>query len=64
MEDKGRPRAPIIALTADTVEGTQARSLAAGMDDYLAKPVHLEQLENMLRHWLPREASRIDPEQE
>ena len=44
---------PVVAMTANTVEGAQARCLAAGMDDYLAKPVHLEDLETMLGHWLP-----------
>lgn len=44
---------PVIAMTANTVEGAQARCLAAGMDDYLPKPVHLEDLETMLGHWLP-----------
>lgn len=46
-------RMPIIALTAATVEGVQARCLAAGMDDFLAKPVRLEELETVLMHWLP-----------
>jgi CheY-like chemotaxis protein len=39
-------------MTAHTMEGAQARCLAAGMDDYLAKPVHLEDLDAMLSHWL------------
>ena len=44
---------PVIAMTANTVEGAQAKCLAAGMDDFLAKPVHIDQLGGMLRHWLP-----------
>jgi CheY-like chemotaxis protein len=46
-------RVPIIAITANTAEGAQSRCMAAGMDDYLAKPIHLGELEAILRHWLP-----------
>jgi signal transduction histidine kinase/ActR/RegA family two-component response regulator len=53
---------PVIAMTANTMEGAQARCLAAGMDDYLAKPVHLEDLDAMLSHWLREEEA--DPQAE
>lgn len=42
----------IVAITANTMEGAEARCLAVGMDDYLAKPVHMEDLETMLNQWL------------
>lgn len=45
-------RTPVIAITANTAEGVQAKCLAAGMDDFLAKPVHLQELETVLRRWL------------
>jgi len=48
-------RTPVVAITANTAEGVQARCLAAGMDDFLAKPVHLDALETVLRRWLPAE---------
>lgn len=50
---EGLPRLPVIAITASTADGAQARCLAAGMDDFLAKPVHLRELETVLRRWLP-----------
>lgn len=52
QEAGSKQRVPVIAMTAHTLEGAEARCLAAGMDDYMAKPVHLDELDAMLAHWL------------
>ncbi len=50
--ETGSRRLPIIALTAGAMEGDQQRCLEAGMDDYLAKPITLEQLSEKLSRFL------------
>jgi two-component system, sensor histidine kinase len=46
-------RVPIIAITADARDGTRERCLEAGMDDYLVKPIKLEDLRAMMSRWAP-----------
>ncbi len=46
-------RIPIIAMTADAMEREVKRAMAAGMDDYLSKPVRGSELREMLAKWAP-----------
>ena len=51
-----RSHVPIIALTANAVDGDRDQCLAAGMDDYLSKPFKRSDLRNVLSKWV-RQAS-------
>jgi two-component system sensor histidine kinase/response regulator len=46
------PQVPIVALTAHAMKGDRERCLAAGMDDYLAKPLQIDEVKSVLRRWL------------
>jgi len=55
MEGKTADRLPILSMTAHALEGDREKSLEAGMNDHLAKPVDRDALRAALRRWLPRE---------
>jgi CheY-like chemotaxis protein len=54
----GARRVPILAMTANAMQGDRERCLQAGMDDYLPKPVTLDALRTALQRWLPQLAPK------
>ncbi|MBK6741891.1 MAG: response regulator [Hydrogenophilales bacterium] len=50
--EAGRPRTPVIALTANALPGERQKCLESGMDDFMSKPFRRAELEAMVRRWL------------
>lgn len=53
IRELGMRQLPIIAMTANTMQGDRERCLDSGMDDYLGKPVKLDTLTETMQRWLP-----------
>jgi signal transduction histidine kinase/DNA-binding response OmpR family regulator/PAS domain-containing protein/CHASE3 domain sensor protein len=51
-ESGGDARAPIVAITANALQGEAERCLASGMDGYLSKPLEMQALRRALRRWM------------
>ncbi|MDP2677999.1 MAG: response regulator [Rhodoferax sp.] len=60
-EEAGRSRIPILALTANALRGEANRAHAAGLDEYMTKPVQLVALRLMLGKWMPQGSGSVTP---
>jgi PAS domain S-box-containing protein len=56
----GRADVPIIAMTANAMEGDPQKCLDAGMDDYIAKPVDRRKLANAIGYWSARRSGGVE----
>src|SRR5262249_33309449 len=52
----GKQQTPIIAVTASVTSGEKEKCLQAGMDDFLAKPFHQQDLAAKISHWLSQQS--------
>ena len=61
LEDTSQARVPIVGLTANAMQGVREECLAAGMDEFLPKPVKRASLHAMLTQFFPQAAALLDP---
>ncbi len=57
FEEGSNRHTPIIAVSANAMQGEAQRCLDGGMDDYLSKPLRMNELGSMLAKWLPLKAA-------
>jgi len=62
IREKGFDAVPIIAMTANAMQGDRDMCLAAGMDDYITKPIKREQVFEILQKWAFTRAGRAPRE--
>lgn len=57
LEQQTHRRVPIVAMTANAMEGSREECIAADMDDYVSKPVDPNKLREVVEQWLPLDES-------
>lgn len=60
LEHARNRRTPIVAMTAKTMRADRERALAAGMDDYISKPVSLDTLRYLCEKWLAEPRAKLN----
>ncbi|MDH5473485.1 MAG: response regulator, partial [Gammaproteobacteria bacterium] len=57
-EESGR-RVPVIAMTANVMKYDREKCLAAGMDDYISKPINIVSFQQVLNDWLTNSSAGV-----
>jgi len=60
LEGEYYQKLPILALTADAVQGVKEEFLAVGMNDLVSKPIVMMDITRALKHWLPKEKIKFN----
>ena len=60
-ESRTGKHVPIIAMTANAMEGDREKCISAGMDDYISKPFDPETLQKLVEKWLPQPQAAEEP---
>jgi signal transduction histidine kinase/DNA-binding response OmpR family regulator len=60
-EEGGSRHTPIVAVSANAMQGDQERYLAAGMDDFIPKPFHPSDLHQALKRWIQVPVNQAEP---
>lgn len=55
MQDNQCADTPVVMLTANAIMGARENYLAAGFDDFLAKPIEQDKLDKIMLQWMPAE---------
>ena len=61
LKQSGWEIPPIIAMTASAMRGDRQACLDAGMNDFISKPVEINDLYEVISRWLTRDGDRIRP---
>ncbi|MCF6356335.1 MAG: response regulator [Draconibacterium sp.] len=59
MIEAGSLHTPIVAVTAHAIKGDMEKCIAAGMDDYLSKPISPDKLEEKIHYWLDKSKADV-----
>jgi len=59
MIEAGNLHTPIVAVTAHAIKGDMEKCIAAGMDDYLPKPISPDRLEEKIHYWLDKSKADV-----
>lgn len=61
LEEASGTRTPVVAMTANVLSEDQGMCFSAGMDDFMAKPILLDGLKDIIQKWCPEEDSNPRP---